>query len=169
MPALTLPDGSVRHFDGAVTGLALAESIGKKLAKDAVAINVDGALTDLTAELDRDATVSIVTRDSEAGLELLRHDAAHVMAQAVKELYPEAQVTIGPAIEDGFYYDFSREARFTPDDLEVIEAGVKAMGGVRAAGRAIGTSHSTVRRWLRGEDRPPTKAAASLRKAAQGG
>jgi threonyl-tRNA synthetase len=121
MPALTLPDGSVRQFDAAVTGLALAESIGKKLAKDAVVVRVNGAPWDLMRPIDTDATVAIVTRDSPEGLELLRHDAAHVMAQAVKELYPDAQVTIGPAIEEGFYYDFAREARFTLDDLPTIE------------------------------------------------
>ncbi len=121
MPALTLPDGAVREFDGPVTGLALAGSIGKKLAKDAVAVRVDGELWDLTRPIERDASVAIVTRASDEGLELLRHDAAHVMAQAVKELYPDAQVTIGPAIEDGFYYDFAREEHFTPDDLETIE------------------------------------------------
>jgi len=121
MPALTLPDGAVREFDGPVTGLALAASIGKKLAKDAVAVHVDGDLWDLARPIEHDARVAIVTRASDEGLELLRHDAAHVMAQAVKELYPDAQVTIGPAIEDGFYYDFARDERFTPEDLEVIE------------------------------------------------
>ncbi len=121
MPALTLPDGSVREFDAPVTGLALAESIGKKLARDAVAVRVDGELRDLTRPIEDDARVAIVTRDSEEGLDLLRHDAAHVMAQAVKEIWPQTQVTIGPSIQDGFYYDFAREERFTPEDLEVIE------------------------------------------------
>jgi threonyl-tRNA synthetase len=122
MPALTLPDGTVREFDGPVTGLDLASSIGKKLARDAVAVRVSRALWDLGRPIEADAEVAIVTRDSAEGLELLRHDTAHVMAQAVKELYPDTQVTIGPAIEDGFYYDFAREERFTPDDLETIEA-----------------------------------------------
>jgi len=121
MPALTLPDGSVRRFDTPVTGLALAENIGRKLAKDAVAVRVDGELWDLSRPIDTDAAVAIVTRDSAEGVTLLRHDAAHVMAQAVKELYPDAQVTIGPAIEEGFYYDFAREDSFTPDDLIAIE------------------------------------------------
>ena len=122
MPSITLPDGSRREFDKPVTGLDVAESIGRKLAKDAVAIRVDGELRDLAREIPGDAAVEIVTRDSEDGLELLRHDAAHIMAEAVKELYPETQVTIGPAIENGFYYDFARETPFTPEDLEKIES-----------------------------------------------
>ena len=121
MPALTLPDGSVREFDAPVTGLELAASIGKRLANDAVAVVVDCELWDLTRPITRDAEVSIITRDNEQALPILRHDAAHVMAQAVKELFPDAQVTIGPAIENGFYYDFSRQTPFTPDDLGVIE------------------------------------------------
>ncbi len=122
MPNISLPDGSVRQFDAATSGAEIAASIGKSLARDAVAIRVDGDLYDLTRDIDADATVEIVTRDSEAGLELLRHDAAHVLAEAVKELWPDTQVTIGPAIENGFYYDFAREEAFTEDDLEVIEA-----------------------------------------------
>ncbi len=122
MPRITLPDGSVRHFDSPVTGSELAASIGTGLAKAAVAMRVDGSDRDLSATLTGDARVEIVTRDSEAGLELLRHDAAHIMAEAVKELYPETQVTIGPAIENGFYYDFARDEPFTPEDLEAIEA-----------------------------------------------
>lgn len=121
MPIITLPDNSVRSFDEPIDGLALARSIGARLEKEAVAMRVDGELKDLTTVLDRDARVEIVTRDSEDGLELLRHDAAHVMAEAVKELYPETQVTIGPAIENGFYYDFVRDEPFTPEDLERIE------------------------------------------------
>src|SRR5690606_25635618 len=107
---------------GPVDGLAIAASIGSRLAKAAVAIRVDGRLRDLNVPIEHDATVEIVTRDSSDGLELLRHDAAHVMAEAVKELYPETQVTIGPAIENGFYYDFARPEPFTPEDLERIEA-----------------------------------------------
>ncbi|MEJ2603316.1 MAG: threonine--tRNA ligase [Gammaproteobacteria bacterium] len=122
MPVITLPDGSAREFDSPVTGLDVAEDIGRKLAKDAVAVKVDDDLRDLTREIPGDARVEIVTRDSAEGLELLRHDAAHIMAEAVKELYPETQVTIGPAIENGFYYDFARETPFTPEDLEKIEA-----------------------------------------------
>ncbi len=121
MVALTLPDGSVRRYDGAVTGASLAADIGPGLAKAALAIRVDGDLRDLKREIDRDAKVAILTAKDPDALELLRHDAAHVMAEAVKELYPETQVTIGPAIENGFYYDFSRTTPFTPDDLTAIE------------------------------------------------
>jgi threonyl-tRNA synthetase len=122
MPELNLPDGSTRSYAEPVTGLAVANDIGPGLARAAVAIAVNGELRDLGRTIEGDANVEIVTRDSGTGLELLRHDAAHVMAEAVKELYPETQVTIGPAIEDGFYYDFSREEPFTPEDLERIEA-----------------------------------------------
>jgi len=121
MPALTLPDGSIREFEQPVTGLELAAGIGKSLARDAVAIRVDGEIRDLNLPLDSDARIAIVTRADPDGLELLRHDAAHVMAQAVKELYPDTQVTIGPSIENGFYYDFARDDAFTPEDLGVIE------------------------------------------------
>ncbi len=122
MVNITLPDGSVRQFEGPVTGEELAVSISRSLAKAAVAVRVDGRLKDIYLPIERDATVEIVTRDSEDGVELLRHDCAHVMAEAVKELYPDTQVTIGPTIDNGFYYDFSREERFTPEDLEKIEA-----------------------------------------------
>ncbi len=121
MPNISLPDGSVRQYDAAVTGAEIAESIGKGLARAAVAVRVDGELIDLTRAIESDAAVEIVTRDSADGLELLRHDAAHVLAEAVKELWPETQVTIGPAIENGFYYDFSRAEPFTEDDLATIE------------------------------------------------
>ena len=121
MPIVTLPDGSKKPFPEPVTGSAVAASIGARLAKDAVAIRVDGTLCDLTLPLEDDVNIEIVTRASTEGLELLRHDAAHVMAEAVKELYPDTQVTIGPAIENGFYYDFAREEPFAPEDLEAIE------------------------------------------------
>ena len=119
---ITLPDGSKRSFDAPVTGAQLAADIGPGLAKAALAIRLDGEVRDLSWLIDRDAEVSIITRKDEDALELVRHDAAHVMAQAVQELYPGTQVTIGPAIENGFYYDFSRDEPFTPDDLEKIEA-----------------------------------------------
>jgi len=122
MPKITLPDGSVRSFDSTTTGADVASSIGKSLARDAVAIRVDGQLWDLSRDIESDAAIDIITRDSDDGLELLRHDAAHVLAEAVKELWPDTQVTIGPAIENGFYYDFAREEPFTESDLEVIEA-----------------------------------------------
>jgi threonyl-tRNA synthetase len=121
MPQLRLPDGSTRTYDDSVDGMTVAGDIGAGLAKAAVAIAVDGELRDLSREIHSDAAIEIVTRDSEAGLDLLRHDAAHVMAEAVKELYPETQVTIGPSIQDGFYYDFARATPFTPEDLERIE------------------------------------------------
>ena len=125
MPKITLPDGSERQFEAAVSGAEIALSIGKSLARDAVAIRVDGTPWDLTRSIEQDATVEIVTRDSDAGLELLRHDAAHVLAEAVKELWPATQVTIGPAIDNGFYYDFAREEPFTDADLETIESRMK--------------------------------------------
>lgn len=125
MPKITLPDGSERQYDAPVCGGEVAASIGAGLAKAAVAVRVDGEEWDLGRPIERDATVEILTRDSEEGLELLRHDAAHVLAEAVKELWPETQVTIGPAIENGFYYDFSRAEPFTDADLETIEARMK--------------------------------------------
>jgi threonyl-tRNA synthetase len=121
MPNITLPDGSVRSFDATTTGAEVAASIGKSLARDAVAVRVDGQLWDLDRDIESDVAIDIVTRDSDDGLELLRHDAAHVLAEAVKEIWPDTQVTIGPAIENGFYYDFARQEPFTEDDLEVIE------------------------------------------------
>jgi threonyl-tRNA synthetase len=118
---LTLPDGKRREFPGPVTGAEIAAAIGPALAKAAVAIRLDGRARDLATLVDRDAEVAIITRDSPEGVQILRHDAAHVMAEAVKELYPEAQVTFGPATETGFYYDFSRADPFTPEDLARIE------------------------------------------------
>jgi len=120
--AITLPDGSVKHFDGPVTGAELAAAIGPGLAKAALAIKIDGEVLDLSRSIDADSEVEIITRKSEEALDLIRHDTAHVMAEAVQELYPGTQVTIGPSIENGFYYDFAREQPFTPDDLEKIEA-----------------------------------------------
>ncbi|HEC14125.1 MAG TPA: threonine--tRNA ligase, partial [Rhodospirillales bacterium] len=121
MVTITLPDGSQREFDGPVSGAGLAADIGPGLAKAALAIRRGGEMVDLSTVIDADAEVSIVTARDEDALGLIRHDAAHVMAEAVKELYPETQVTIGPSIENGFYYDFARETPFTPDDLEIIE------------------------------------------------
>ena len=127
MPQITLPDGSVRRYDGAVRGAVIAGNIGKGLLRDAVAVRVNGELYDLTREIDEDASVEIVTRESADGLQLLRHDAAHVLAQAVQELWPQTQVTIGPAIENGFYYDFARDEPFSDDDLATIEARMRAI------------------------------------------
>ena len=121
MPTITLPDGSKREFAGAIDGARIAASIGPRLAQAAVAVRVDGVLKDLAAPITADASIAIITRESPEGVEILRHDAAHVMAEAVKELFPETQVTIGPAIEDGFYYDFARKDPFTPEDLVRIE------------------------------------------------
>src|SRR5260370_35991882 len=114
---ITLPDGSIRSYPGPVTGGEIAASIGAGLAKAAVVIRVDGELKDLTAPIERDAKIAIVTRDLPEALEVLRHDAAHVLAEAAKELYPDVQVTFGPATETGFYYDFARDAPSTPEDL----------------------------------------------------
>jgi threonyl-tRNA synthetase len=122
MVAITLKDGSVRRFDGPVAGSEIARAIGPRLAKDALAVMVDGEMKDLAQIVARDAKVEIVTREDPRALELLRHDAAHVMAEAVQELYPGTQVTFGPATETGFYYDFARDEPFTPEDLDKIEA-----------------------------------------------
>ena len=119
---LTFPDGSVRDFAPGITGREIAEGISKSLAKKAVAMTLDGRLADLSDAVEGDARIEIVTRDDPRALELIRHDAAHVMAEAVQELYPGTQVTIGPVIENGFYYDFYRAEPFTTEDLPVIEA-----------------------------------------------
>ncbi|MCC0016970.1 MAG: threonine--tRNA ligase [Rhodobiaceae bacterium] len=122
MITITFPDGNSRQYEPGVSGADIAESIAKSLAKKAVAVAVDGELRDLADPIQSDARVRIVTRDDEAALELIRHDAAHVMAEAVQALYPGTQVTIGPVIENGFYYDFARNEPFTTEDLEKIEA-----------------------------------------------
>jgi threonyl-tRNA synthetase len=122
MPAITLPDRSVRRFDAPVTGTMVAEAIGPGLARAALALQLDGKVVDLATVIDRDAEVVFITRRDEAALELIRHDAAHVLAEAVQALYPGTQVTIGPAIADGFYYDFARNEPFTPEDFPAIEA-----------------------------------------------
>jgi threonyl-tRNA synthetase len=121
MVNVTLPDGSVRQFEAPVTVAQVASSIGAGLAKAALAGKVNGKLVDTSHLIDADAALAIVTAKDADALDLIRHDAAHVMAQAVQELYPGTQVTIGPSIEDGFYYDFARETPFTPDDLVAIE------------------------------------------------
>lgn len=127
MPALTLPDGSVRNYPGPVTGAALAEQISKSLAKKAVAVLIDGAPADLFEPIAHDAAVKILTRDDPESLDIIRHDAAHLLAQAVQELFPGTQVTIGPNIEDGFFYDFGRDAPFSTDDLARIEERMRAI------------------------------------------
>lgn len=122
MASVTLPDGSKREYEGPVTVAQVAASIGAGLAKAALAGRVDGKLVDLSHVIDGDAAVAIITARDPEGLEIIRHSTAHLMAQAVKELFPEAQVTIGPAIENGFYYDFSYTRAFTPEDLKAIES-----------------------------------------------
>jgi threonyl-tRNA synthetase len=122
MVSVRLPDGSVRQFDHPVTVAEVAASIGPGLAKAALAGKLDGAMVDTSALIDRDAALSIVTDKDPEGLDVIRHSAAHLLAYAVKDLFPEAQVTIGPVIENGFYYDFSYHRPFTPEDLEKIEA-----------------------------------------------
>jgi len=122
MISLTFPDGSSRDFKPGVTGRDVAESISKSLGKKAVAMALDGKVKDLAEPIKQDAQIRILTRDDTEALALIRHDAAHVMAEAVQELYPGTQVTIGPVIENGFYYDFAREEPFTPEDLPIIEA-----------------------------------------------
>ena len=127
MPAITLPDGSRREFDSPVTVQEVAASIGPGLAKAALAGKLNGAVVDSSCLIENDAQLAIITARDDDALELVRHDAAHVMAQAVQELYPGTQVTIGPAIEDGFYYDFARDEPFTPEDLKQIEERMHAI------------------------------------------
>ncbi|MCK5920120.1 MAG: TGS domain-containing protein, partial [Methylococcales bacterium] len=121
MLAISLPDGSKRQFDGAVTVMDVAQAIGPGLGKAALAGRVDDRIVDCGYEIADDASVSIITGRDEEGLEIIRHSTAHLLAQAVKRIFPDVQVTIGPVIEDGFYYDFSYERPFTPEDLERIE------------------------------------------------
>ena len=122
MVSITLADGSVRNFAGEIDGFILAENISKSLIKIAIAMKVNGQEVDLAEKITKDAKVEIITPNTPEGLEIIRHDSAHIFAQAVKELYKDAQITIGPAIEDGFYYDVARDEAFTPEDLVAIEA-----------------------------------------------
>src|ERR1043165_2187521 len=121
MPNIRLPDGSQKSFPGPVTAAEVASSIGAGLARAALAAKVDGKLVDLSYRIESDADLAIVTPKSAEGLDILRHSTSHLMAQAVQELFPGAQGTIGPVIENGFYYDFSYKRPFTPDDLVAIE------------------------------------------------
>ncbi len=121
MFSITFPDGATREFEAPVSGVDLVNGISKSLGKKTVAMVVDGVLSDLSDELSSDASVKFVARDDPEALELIRHDCAHVMAEAVQELFPGTQVTIGPVIENGFYYDFARDEPFTPEDLPKIE------------------------------------------------
>jgi threonyl-tRNA synthetase len=121
MIKITLPDGTIREYPAKVTGLQIAEDIGPGLLRAALAISVNSNLQDLSVEIEESAEVRLITGKDAEGLEIIRHDTAHIIAQAVKELYPETQITIGPVIDNGFYYDFSRETPFSPEDLEKIE------------------------------------------------
>ena len=121
MPSITLPDGSVRSYDKPVTPADVAADIGPGLAKAAFVAKIDGKLVDLDHPMSEDAALALITRKDDAALEHIRHDCAHVLAEAVLELYPETQVTIGPSIENGFYYDFNRAEPFSTDDLAAIE------------------------------------------------
>jgi threonyl-tRNA synthetase len=122
MPTLTFPDGNTRAYDAAVTGRAVVEGIAKSLAKRTVAMALDGVVADLDDTIDRDVRIEFLDRTDPRALELIRHDCAHVLAEAVQELWPDTQVTIGPVIENGFYYDFARPEPFTPEDFPTIEA-----------------------------------------------
>ena len=121
MPNITLPDGKKIDFTKSITGLKIAEKISKSLIKQALVMSVDGELKDLEHEITKDSVVKIYTSKDKEGLETIRHDTAHILAMAVQELFPGTQVTIGPVIEDGFYYDFARKETFTNEDLEKIE------------------------------------------------
>ena len=127
MVNITLPDGSTRSYESAVTVLQVAESIGPGLAKAALAGKVDGDLVDVSYAIEQDAALAIVTSRDEEGVEVIRHSCAHLLAQAVQSLFPKAQVTIGPVIENGFFYDFAFSRPFTPEDLTAIE---KRMGEI---------------------------------------
>lgn len=123
MVRITFPDGASKEFENGITGLAIAESISKSLAKDSLAVEINGEQKDLNIPIEKDSTLNIITSKTEEGLDILRHDTAHIFAQAFKELYPEAQITIGPSIENGFYYDVScKEFKISSDDFEKIEA-----------------------------------------------
>jgi len=130
---VTLPDGAQRTYTSGTTGFQVAESIAKSLAKAAVAIKIDGELADLSTPITKDVKLAIIRRDDDAALELIRHDAAHVLAEAVQSLFPGTQVTIGPTIENGFYYDFARNEPFTPEDFAKIEAKMKEIVAKGAA------------------------------------
>ena len=125
MPIITLPDGNNLNFSKKVTGIEVVEKISKSLAKQAMVISVDGELKDLDFIIDKNCSVKIFTSKNDEGLETIRHDTAHILAMAVQELFPGTQVTIGPVIQNGFYYDFARKEPFTEEDLENIEDKMK--------------------------------------------
>ena len=149
--AVTLPDGAVRRYPAGVTGAEIAADISKSLEKAALAVTIDDRLADLSRPIEQDARLAIVTARDDAALELIRHDAAHIMARAVQELWPDTKVTIGPVIENGWYYDFDRAEPFTPEDLETIEARMRQIIAARdpvgpRSGTATGRSTTTRRR-----------------------
>jgi len=121
MPNITLPDGKKINFKNSVTGLEIVEKISKSLSKQALIMNVDGELKDLSFKILKDSSVKIITSKDKEGLDAIRHDTTHIMAMAVQEIFPGTKIAIGPAIENGFYYDFSRKEPFTPEDLKKIE------------------------------------------------
>ena len=121
MITLTFPDGATRQYDPGTTGREVAASIAKSLEKKAVAMELNGKLRDLSDPVGSDASIKFITRDDPEALELIRHDCAHVLAEAAQELFPGTQVTIGPVIENGFFYDFYRNQPFTPEDFPAIE------------------------------------------------
>ena len=120
--SIEFPDGSIREFDKGITGSQVAESISNSLKKAAIACSIDGILSDLSKEITLSCKLEIfTTKNEQVALELIRHDCAHIMARAVQEIWPETKVTIGPVIENGWFYDFDRDEPFTPDDLLIIE------------------------------------------------
>ena len=121
MPDIKLPDGKKIPFSKSVDGFEIAKKISKTLEKTALIMEVDGELKDLSHEIKKDSAVKIITSKDQKGLDAMRHDATHIMAMAVQQLFPGTKIAIGPAIKDGFYYDFSRKEPFTPQDLEKIE------------------------------------------------
>ena len=125
MPSINLPDGKKLNFEKSVSGLEIAEKISKSLSKSALVMSVDGELKDIDHKIQKDSSVKIFTSKDPEGLDTIRHDTAHILAMAVQELFPGTQVTIGPVIQDGFYYDFSRKEPFTQDDLDKIEKKMK--------------------------------------------
>jgi len=118
---ITFPDGNSRKYDKGVNGLAIANSISTSLAKNSIAIKLNGEIVDLARKIENDSSIQIIKKEDEDALTIIRHDCAHVMAEAVQSLFPGTQVTIGPAIENGFYYDFARNEPFTLSDLPKIE------------------------------------------------
>ena len=121
MITIRFPDGLQREFPKGITGWEIAKTLSTSLAKESVAVRIGEELWDLNRPIEHDAAFEVIKRTSDTGLDILRHDAAHVFAEAVKELYPETQITIGPSIQDGFYYDLYREESFAPEDLKRIE------------------------------------------------